>query len=107
MEKKLIKKRVFEKYFGKEQPKWKDIKDAFELQDEHLVRLTYDEDDEDWLFEVETEELESDEEYNARLVRLDSHNKWQKQQRYKQFLELQKEFENKDHEGTFDFFKKY
>ena len=97
MEKKLIRKTVFVKYFNKQQPKWKDVKDAFELQDEHLVRLTYDEGDEDWFFEVKTLKIESDEEYNARLVRRESHNKWQKQQRYKQFLELQKEFENKDH----------
>lgn len=98
MEKKIIRKTVYTKYFGKTQPKWKDIKDAFEMQDEDLVTLTYDEDDEDWLFEVGREELESDEEYSARLARLESFNKWQKERKYKEYLELKKEFENVNEE---------
>jgi hypothetical protein len=92
MEKKLIRKTVFVKYFNKQQPKWKDVKDAFELQDEHLVRLNYDEDDE-WLFEVEAEELESDEQYNKRLERNQRWIEKEKERKYELFLKLKEEFE--------------
>ena len=96
MERKIIKKTVFAKYFGHEQPRWKDLKKLFDIQDEDLVHLMFEECDDgsggEWLFAVEREEIESDEAYELRLNR---HKQWveeQKEKRYKRYLELKEEF---------------
>lgn len=93
MERKIIKKTVFTKYFGNKQPRWKDVKKLFDFQDEDLVCLDFEEGE--WLFIVEREEIESDEEYDLRLNR---HKQWveeQKEKRYKRYLELKEEFKDK------------
>lgn len=98
MERKIIKKTVFSKYFGRKQPRWKDVEKLFDIQDEDFVYLMAEEDEYgnfDWVFHVEREEIESDEEYDLRLNR---HKQWveeQKEKRYKRYLELKEEFKDK------------
>jgi hypothetical protein len=93
MERKIIKKTVFTKYFGNKQPRWKDVKKLFDIQDEDLVYLDFEEGE--WLFIVEREEIENDEEYE---LRLNQNKRWveeQKEKRYKRYLELKEEFKDK------------
>ena len=90
MERKITKKTVFAKYFGHEQPRWKDVKKLFDIQDEDLVCLTFEEGE--WLFIVEREEIESDEAYELRLNRDKLWVEEQKEKRYKRYLELKEEF---------------
>ena len=92
MEKKLIKKRVFEKYFGKQQPKWQDIKNLFDIQDQDLVSIYHDEQDDEWFFIVKREELETNEEYNLRLERNDEWFQQQKEKKHKIYLKLKEQF---------------
>jgi hypothetical protein len=98
MEKKLIRKTVFFKYLGETPPKWKDVKSLFEIQDDDLVRLSFEEDDlgGEWFFEVFRDEIESDDEYNLRLQRNNVWLEHQKEKRHQRYLELKQEFENQN-----------
>ena len=98
MEKKLIRKTVFFKYLGETNPKWKDIKNLFEIQDDDLVRLSFEEDDlgGEWFFEVEREEIESDEAYELRMGMEKKWSEAQKEKRRKRYIELKEEFENEN-----------
>lgn len=89
----LITKTVFSKCFGSIQPKWKDVKNLFEIQDGDFVLLNYDEEEDDWCFVVDRDVIESDEDYE--LI-LESNQRWvkeQKEKRYKCYLKLKQEFE--------------
>jgi len=98
MKKQLIRKTVFFKYLGETNPKWKDVKSLFEIQDDDLVRLSFEEDDSggEWFFEVDREEIESDEAYELRLQMYEKWSEAQKEKRHKRYLELKQEFENQN-----------
>jgi hypothetical protein len=103
MEKKVLRKTVFSKYLGKTPPKWKDVKNLFEIQDDDFIALFYGGDENEnenysgeWVMYVERDEIESDEAYE---LRLNLHERWvkeQKEKKYKKYLELKEEFENEE-----------
>lgn len=96
MEKQLIRKTVFHKYLGEKTPKWKDIKNSFEIEDEDFVAIFYEEDEfgnGEWVINIERDQIESDEAYELRLR---THERWineQKEKRHKRYIELKEEFE--------------
>ena len=97
-EKLIITKTVFFKYLGETGPNWKDIKNLFEIQDDDLVHIGFEDDDlgGEWFFQVDREEIESDEAYELRLRKHEKHLEGQKEKRHKRYLELKEEFENEN-----------
>lgn len=95
MERKIIAETVYWKYFQK-QPRWKDIQNMVEFQDEDLVCLTFEESYDgggEWLFSVERERPETDEEYEERINRDKQWEEEQKERKYQRYLKLKEEFE--------------
>ena len=96
MERKIISQTVCWKYFQK-QPRWKDVKKLFDIQDEDFICLTFEEShdgsDGEWLFSVERERPETDEEYEKRINRNKQWEEEQKERKYQRYLKLKEEFE--------------
>ena len=75
----------------------KELKDAGILEDEVLIFSN----SRDKLYlEVFRERLETDEEYTQRMLKVEKLNQISRQRRFKEYLELKKEFEGTEEEIT-------
>jgi hypothetical protein len=76
--------------------KWSDIK-HLQLEDDDVIRSSWEEDDDDgrglYVGEITRMVEETDEQYQKRLSNNELHNKWEKERRYESYLKLKKEFE--------------
>jgi hypothetical protein len=79
------------------QLKWGDIK-HLQLEDDDLIYSTWEEDeDEDrggWAAYITRMVEETDAQFQNRMDEIERQDKWAKEQRYKSYLKLKKEFEN-------------
>jgi hypothetical protein len=90
MEKKIVKKEIF--YLSsRDEITWKNIK-HIEFQDDDIIDAF--EDNGDYSFCVLRPTLETDAEYEARMVWSESTREMLKKTRYTQYLKLKEEFEN-------------
>jgi len=101
MENKKIKleKNIF--YLTKDSSfRWKDIK-HIQFEDEDIIRIEYVEphhsENNSWyghfMAQVIRKEEETDEQFQERMKDIERKNKWEKAQRYKNYLNLKEEFE--------------
>jgi len=88
---------------------WKDIKTILEnnkivLEDDDVIEISYDEGhysennswDAHWIFALDRNRLETDEEYNKRIEDNRKFTEERKQERYKNYLKLKQEFETNE-----------
>lgn len=98
MERKIIEETVYWEYF-KEHPKWKDIKNKVEFQDDDLVQIAFEESYSggggEYFFGVVRNRPETDEEYEERINQNKQWEEEQREKRYQRYLKLKEEFENK------------
>ena len=75
----------------------KELKDAGILEDEVLI---FSNSGDQLYLEVFRERLETDEEYTQRMLKVEKLNHISRQRRFKEYLELKKEFEGTEEEIT-------